>query len=418
MSTVDVLDALAKATDGHAGRAGEADRVAGVPASWVAAPGSTDETAEVLRVAVEHGLRVVTRGGGSKLDWGAPPQAVDLIVDTRRLDRVVEHAAGDLVTIVEAGVRLDALAERLRAAGQRLALDETVPGATVGGTIATGASGPCRLLYGSVRDLIIGTKLVRADGVVAKSGGKVVKNVAGYDLGKLACGSYGTLGVVTQAAFRLHPVPPARAFVSLVVADPAAAHAAVQRVLQGQVVPAAIELDRPAGTARASVTVLLEGIPDGVAARARQTAELLGATSTVDSEAPAGWGRYPAAPGAVLAKLTAAIGALRLLLEGVAQASTEAGVPVAVRGSAGVGVLYAGVPAGDADPAAVARLVDALRRAAPSWSGSVIVLDAPAAVRAEVDLWGPVPGLDLMRRVKAEFDPARRLSPGRFVGGI
>jgi glycolate oxidase FAD binding subunit len=421
MPAPSVLDALAKATDGHAERAGDADRVAGVPASWVASPGSTDETAEVLRVAAEHQLRVVPRGNGSKLGWGVAPEAVDLILDTGRLDRVVEHAAGDLVAVVEAGLGLAELADRLAGAGQRLAADQTLPGATVGGTLAAAASGPSRLLYGAVRDLVIGATLVRADGVVAHAGGKVVKNVAGYDLGKLFCGSYGTLGVLTRAAFRLHPVPAARTFVSLATADPADTHSAVQRVLRGQVAPTAVELDRPAGgPGPATVSVLLEGTGTGVAGRTRETLRLLGPDAAARPDPPDGWGRYPAGPGDVLVKLTAATGGLRLLLEAVAAGSAEAGLPVAVRGSAGVGVLYAGIPGAPAgaDPGAVRQFVGRLRRAAPSWSGAVVVLDAPAPVRAAVDMWGPVSGLDLMRRVKQEFDPGRRLSPGRFVGGI
>jgi glycolate oxidase FAD binding subunit len=413
---VDAEDALAKATDGHAWRAGDGDEVAGVRASLVAAPGSADELAEVLRVAGGHDLRVVARGGRSKLDWGVAPEAVDLLVDTGRLDRVVEHAAGDMVAVVEAGVRLDALAARLGEAGQRLAVDRTVPGATVGGTIATGASGPSRLLYGGVRDLVIGATLVRADGVVAKSGGKVVKNVAGYDLGKLACGSYGTLGIVARAAFRLHPEPDARAFVSVVAGDPAATRAAVGGVLGSQVVPTAVEVDRPAASP-ATLTVLLEGIEAGVAERARQVAALLGEGAGIGQDPPPGWAAYPAGRGDVLVKLTTAVGGLARLLTALDRAAADTGLPVALRGSAGAGVLYAGIPGGVVPPA-VAEWLTALRRDAPSWDGSVVVLDAPPAVRAAVDMWGPVAGLDLMRRVKDQFDPARRLSPGRFVGGI
>jgi len=408
-----VLDALAKATDGHASVAGGDDRVDGVPARWVAAPGSTEEAADVLRVAAEHGLAVVARGGGTKLGWGAPPRRLDLLLDTRRLDRVVEHAAGDLVVVVQAGVPLATLAARLAVAGQRLALDEVVPGSTVGGVVATGLAGPRRLLQGGVRDLILGATLVRADGVVTKSGGKVVKNVAGYDVAKLVCGSYGTLGLVTQAAFRLHPVAPAAAYVTVAAPDPAAVHAAVQSALHAQFVPTAIEVDRPAD-GPATVALLIEGTGAGVAGRTAQAVGALGPGAASGPEPPAGWGRLPA--GDVLVKATTELAGLGRLLDGIALAATRAGLPAAVRGSAGAGVLYAGLP--DDDPAAVASFVDALRGAAPAWSGSVVLLAAPPPVRAVVDGWGPVAGLALMRRVKDQFDPDSRLAPGRFVGGI
>ena len=246
----DVLEALNRATDGHAGVAGEADLVGGLPAKWLAAPGSTEEAAAVLRTAAAAGLAVAARGAGTKLDWGTPPRRLDLIVDTGRLDRIVEHAAGDLVAIVQPGVPLRVLAERLAGARQRLAVDEVVAGSTVGGMLATGLCGPSRLMAGAVRDLVLGVTLVRADGVVARAGGKVVKNVAGYDLAKLVTGAYGTLGLVTEANFRLHPIPPATAYVSVTVPDAAAAYGAVQRVLHGQFVPSGVEVDRPEPAAR------------------------------------------------------------------------------------------------------------------------------------------------------------------------
>ncbi|MBF9135143.1 FAD-binding oxidoreductase, partial [Plantactinospora sp. S1510] len=198
--------------------AGPGDVVGGVPARLVATPGSTEQAAAVLRAAAELRLSVVARGAGSRLDWGAPPRTLDLILDTGRLTGVVEHAAGDLIVVVRAGTRLDELRDVLAPAGQQLALDDpppgaTVGGATVGGAVSVNASGPRRMLYGTVRDLLIGVTLVRADGVVAHAGGKVVKNVAGYDLGKLVTGAYGTLGLITECAFRLHPLPAARAYV-------------------------------------------------------------------------------------------------------------------------------------------------------------------------------------------------------------
>src|SRR5205823_636856 len=149
----------------------------------VAAPASTEEAAEVMRDAAARGHAVLVRGAGTKQDWGSPPRRVDLILDTSRLTGVVEHAAGDLIAVVRAGTPLSELQDKLAPAGQQLALDEPLPGATVGGTVAVNTSGPRRMLYGTVRDLLIGITVVRADGVVAKAGGKVVKNVAGYDLG-------------------------------------------------------------------------------------------------------------------------------------------------------------------------------------------------------------------------------------------
>lgn len=409
-----ILSELAKACDGQARPATEDDDVAGTPARLVAVPASTEQTAEVLRVAAQHDLRVVARGARTRLDWGAPPVAVDVVLDTTGLRGVVEHAAGDLVTVVRAGTPLRDLQATLGEAGQRLALDSPLDGSTVGGTVATNASGPLRLLYGTVRDLLIGVTVVRADGVVAHAGGKVVKNVAGYDLGKLLTGSYGTLGVVTECAFRLHPLPAARHAVQVAVPDAPAAGRAVAAVLGSQVVPSAVEVDW-AGRGGGTVAVLLEGVAEGVAARATATAELLG-TEAGEGALPGWWGRYPFGPGDTGIKLTAEIAGLGRLLDTVTQAADRGGVTVTVRGSA-AGVLYAGVPAGT-DPGAVARLVSALRAGAPAYGGSVVVLTAPPPVRAVVDLWGPVPAIGLMRRVKARLDPDHRLSPGRFAGGI
>ncbi len=251
--------------------AGPADAVGGRPARYVAAPASTAEAAALLRAAAGLGLTVVPRGSGSRLGWGASPASCDLIVDTRRMDRVLEHAAGDLVVTVQAGIRLDELAKVLAAAGQRLAVDPpaSTEGArgTVGGLIATGAAGPMRYRYGSPRDLLIGITVVRADGTVAKSGGKVVKNVAGYDLGKLFAGSLGTLGLITEATFRLHPLPEAAAWVTLECADSAAAASAVRAAADSPLAPSAIELTWPAAAASISVSVLLEGEAESVDGR-------------------------------------------------------------------------------------------------------------------------------------------------------
>ena len=353
-----------------------------------------------MRDAAARNLAVIPRGAGTTLRQGPPPTRCDLIIDTGRLDSLIEHAAGDLVVKVQAGHPMSRLQEVLAAAGQQLAVDSA---GTVGGAIAGAAAGPRRLLYGTVRDLLIGVTIIRADGVLARAGGKVVKNVAGYDLGKLFTGSRGTLGLIVEAAFRLHPLPRARAFVGATAADPAAAHAMVQALMHSPLVPAAIEVDAPAG-APIEVTALFEGVPDGVAARARTARDLLGASGREGDTAPDWWGRDPS--GEILVEVGCKPTELQpLMVDNDSDAS--------LRGSAGNGAWRLGLPAGTA-PERVAELLSGFR--ARGWRS--VLLTAPAAVFEKADAWGPVAGLPLMRRVKDQFDPDHRLSPGRFVGGI
>jgi glycolate oxidase FAD binding subunit len=414
-----VLAELAKACDDHARLAEGHDHVGGVTPRFVASPGSTAETAEVLRVAAHHDMHVVARGAGTKLGWGAAPTALDLVVDTTRMSGVVEHAAGDLVVLVRAGTPMEELAEVLSTAGQELAFDNPLPGATVGGSLATAPSGPRRLLRGTLRDLLIGVTFVRSDGVVAKAGGRVVKNVAGYDFGKLLTGSYGTLGLITEAIFRLHPRAPAQRVVTCGAAEAAEIARAAHTVLASQTVPSAVEIDWPAAAdstgSGATVAVLLEGTEEGVAARS-ETVQLLLDTTAADRANPAWWGRYPFQNGDVGLKLTCAVSGLGDLLDATRATATRHSVAVHLRGSA-AGVLHAGLP-GDTPADVVSAVVDELRRAATSYAGNVVVLTAPPATRDAVDVWGPVQGLVLMRRLKDELDPPHRFSPGRFVGGI
>jgi glycolate oxidase FAD binding subunit len=391
------------------------DDVDGVVPGVVARPADTAQVAEVLRAAAAHRLTVVPRGRGTKLSWGCPPASADVLLDVSVLDQVLEHAAGDLIVATQSGVAMTDLQQVVARGGQRLALDETVSGASIGGTLVTNASGHHRVATGTTRDLLIGITVVRADGVVAKAGGKVVKNVAGYDLGKLLIGSFGTLAVVTEAIFRLHPVPVARRWLSTPVPDAAQAQTAVQAVLHGQAVPAAIEVERSVDGQ--AVHVLLEGREDGVDGRAAAVRKLLGGATTESRDEPAGGATYPwdtSATGddrATCLKLTFA-------LSGLADVLTAAGdTGLHVRGSAGTGVVYAALDAGT-PVADVGTAVDRLRDTCTKHGGSAVVVDAPAAVKAAVDVWGRIPALDLMRRVKDQFDPDHRLAPGRFVGGI
>src|SRR5919197_1172126 len=205
-----------------------ADAVCGVVPEVVAAPGNQEEVAAAMAAASEHGLRIVPRGGGTKLGWGGPPRGLDVLLSLERLNRLVEHSAGDLTLVAEAGTTLGAVQQALAGDRQFLALDAPLSErATLGGIVSTSISGPMRQRYGSVRDQLIGITLARADGKLAKAGGKVVKNVAGYDLMKLLTGAFGTLGVVVRCAFRLYPLPEASGTVVAELPDPEPLHKAL-----------------------------------------------------------------------------------------------------------------------------------------------------------------------------------------------
>jgi glycolate oxidase FAD binding subunit len=396
-----------------------ADAVAGVTPSWVASPASVAEASAVMKAAAGLDLAVLPRGTGTRLAWGAPPRRCDLVVDTLRLDRVLEHEAGDLVTRVQAGVTIDQLASVVGAAGQQLALDLPEPGdgagrGTVGGVLATGVAGPRRLRYGTPRDLAIGITVVLADGTVAHSGGKVVKNVAGYDLGKLFAGSYGTLGLITELAFRLHPVPGGACYVTRDCDGAAAAQQTMAAAAGSPLAPSAAEIDRPARGAPLRAAILIEGDPDGVGERAAQLRDLLGAGAEVLAVPPSWWGRSAvAAADATLVRISFWAGELAAVIDALDAAAVAAGIDPPIGGAAAAGVLYAAIPAA-ATPATVARFVSALR-AMPSL-GPADAGGPPA--RGSVVVWGPVPAAGLMRALKDQFDPGHRMAPGRFAGGI
>jgi len=416
--------------DGVAG-----DAVFGVTPSFVASPASTLEASALLAAAFSVGLAVVPRGAGLGLGWGAPPAACDLVVDLGAMDQVIEHAAGDLVARVQAGVTIGQLASVLAAAGQELALDAPAE-ATVGGVVASGMAGPRRFRYGAPRDLLIGLTVVRADGVIAHSGGKVVKNVAGYDLGKLFAGSQGTLGLITEATFRLHPLPGAVAYVTAEfgAAARASAASAVVAAAGSVLVPSAVELDWPGGAQRAlRVGVLLEGTEFGVAERAKQMAELLGTAGAVGASsgsgsseavvsdaAPVRWGQLPSP--SIVIRVAFWAGKLAGVLDALAAAGASAEVRPAVSGPAGAGLLYACLDQGTQSDAA-ATFVRELRGRLTSGRGdprgSVTVLAAPPEVLAACGGYGgygtEVPGAALMRAVKDQFDPEHRMFPGRLA---
>lgn len=362
--------------------------------SELARPGTVERLAEMLATTEADGRTVGIRGGGSKESWGGAGEHPDVTISTRGLDRVVEHAAGDLVVTVEAGALLADVQRTVGQAGQWLALDPAEAGATVGGVVATAASGPRRLRYGTPRDLLIGITVVLADGTVAKSGGKVVKNVAGYDLGKLFTGAFGTLGVIAQCTFRLHARPVARRVVRTATADPVGSFAAI-RGTGGE--PVAAEWD---GT---TLTTVFESIESAAIEQAELAASAAG--GEVGASYPTGFGARPWVDGGIGVKMTHRLGALREVLAVVEEVMPGA----SIRAHVGSGVVEASI-----DVAQLAAL-DSLRSSIAALDGQVIVASAPDQAKREVDVWGPVRGLAVMQRIKDQFDPGGRMCRGRFV---
>jgi len=400
-----------------------ADAVLGVVPRLVFEPATVAEAAAaVARCARDH-LTLAFVGGGTDLALGTPPETLDAVLRTSGLARVVEHAPADQVVTVEAGMTLAALQGALAPHGQWLALDPPWPGrATVGGIVAANAFGPRRARYGSARDLILGASLVRADGTAAKGGGKVVKNVAGFDLPRLLVGSLGTLGLVTTVTFRLHPRPEAAATVRVREVDAAGVWALTRAARQAQLEPsssAALVVSD-----RLDLAVRFEGFAPGVEQQSERWLALaraagLAAERLDEPGARAFWDRHDAVrtDGPLRAKLSAPPSALP-------EVARQALAPLLGELSPASAVWYPELGLGfvAGSPArlpAVAQAIEEARAALEQRGGSLVLADAPTEVRSAVDVWGAAPpALPLMRELKQRLDPDRRLNPGRFVGGL
>ncbi len=368
------------------------------------APANSEEIAAILRFAQENRLTVVPRGGGSKQGWGYAVQPA-LLLEMHRLNVLREHTWQDMTCTVDAGCTWAAMQSGLAQHGQYVALDPLWPErATVGGIVATNDSGVLRLRYGALRDLIIGMTIVLADGTIARTGGKVVKNVAGYDLHKLMIGAFGTLGVITSVNFRLHSMP--QCTQSFTVAAPSAEPLGrlMLKLLHAQVSTVAIQLR---GTAAGfALDVQLASLAEvlhkqAAAVEAMAQSEGLGSGAVGDEVWTA---RQEQADRDFVCKGT-------MLPSEIARFAER------VRGLGGESVTQAtGIMIASFPVAAAEGLVQ-LRRDLEGASGSLMVLKQPGEMK--VDCWGTLPdSLPLMREIKRRFDPEGILNPGRFLGGI
>ncbi|MDZ8109129.1 MAG: FAD-binding oxidoreductase [Nostoc sp. DedQUE12a] len=386
--------------------------------SCIVYPRTQEQLAAVLATAYTNNWRVLPCGSGSKLSWGGLAKGIDVVVSTERINQLIEHAVGDLTVTVEAGMKFSDLQALLANSRQFLALDPTAPkSATIGGIVATGDTGSLRQRYGSVRDQLLGITFVRADGQIAKAGGRVVKNVAGYDLMKLFTGSYGTLGVISQVTFRLYPLQEASATVVLTGKAEAVSQGA--DILRGSgLTPVQADL---LSTKLVSTLGLGQGL--GLIARFQSISESVKEQSNrvlevgqklgldgaiyVDGDEANLWERLQERIHCRLQEsvITCKIGVLpTAAMEILSQ--VELGL---IHISSGLGLLEL------EDKNQVLQM----RHRTQAHSGFLTILEAPAAVKEQVDVWGYTGnGLALMRQIKEQFDSKNILSPGRFVGGI
>jgi glycolate oxidase FAD binding subunit len=420
--------ALAGRAGGAVRPATAADVVAGVQPTVVVEPTTEEGVAATLAFADAEDLKVVIRGGGTQLGLGTPPSGADILLSMRGLARLVEHEPGDMTATAEAGLTLADFQAALGAAGQWLALDPALPAdATIGGIVATAASGAHRLRYGGVRDQIIGVRIVRADGTIAKGGGKVVKNVAGFDLPKLFTGSLGTLGAIVTATFRVYPREASASTVILRSSDGDGLGALAVRLLATALVPSAIDLTGVLGEAEQALAIRFEGSAAACADQVREFLALagpLGATDeTLTGAAEVAHWRAATVPpqtadqggATVLLKAMLLPGDLRGWLTAVGAITARNAVTGAWRAHAGHGI--AAVRLHGEENTLAATIAEA-RGLAVARRGSLIVEDASPSLPSGLDPWGPSPAIGLMRRIKAQFDPRGTLNPGRFIGGI
>ena len=461
---------LGSLVEGYAPASGEAlaaHAVDGVVPSAVVAPDSVESLSATVKMASEQGYSVIPRCGGTKMDFGHPPSRADIVVSLARLNRIVSHEPADQTATVEAGITLAGLQAGLGERGQYLPLDPPHGDAgTLGGVLATNASGVLRTSFGTARDMVIGVRVVQADGMIVKSGGQVVKNVAGYDLNKLYIGSLGTLGILAEVNLKLQPLPAAGKMVIGCLPGISAAAECAFRVMDSEIMPSFLELADPVtrsllarecGGGRGNgargdddggdsdridrdfpLIAGMFGPEETVDWQIGECERLLRETGAADvvrldgdayRRALASMRAFPAGrlvPPGMQSRVTCRasvtpdeVEALyRLADERCGRLSIGCGMLSHFASGHIAFVFYGERPFQEADFDGLAGVIEALR-AHSEQQGAFVVEHAPAALKERVGVWGSARGnRHLMEMLKYRFDPKGTLNPGRFVDGI
>jgi len=443
------LEAIVGQDQVVAGVAGTAAfAVDGILPELVVRPGTQDEVSQVVAACARIGAAMIPWGGGTAMGLGNAPTRTQVVIQLDRVNRVVEWDPANLTITAEAGMRLAALQELVAKERAIFPLDPPADHrVSLGGMVAANQNGPSRLRYGTVRDWVLGMRVVLPDGQRIHCGGKVIKNVSGYDMNKLFIRSLGTLGIITEVTFKLLPMPAQWASMIGLFPDLAGARTVVEKAMASFLLPESLDLLNPEAVALLApslgipvapgtwgIALALAGSPETVARQDRDFAALFQEAGGQVAPVPAGqtsrtWrairnlldGAHADNPARILCKITVPIARTCDLVAAAGELGRRCGLQAAVMAYAGSGVIWAlYLPAMDAVPGAPgAAALEALRGEAAAAGGSLVLHDAPSPLKRQVDAWGePGTGLGMMKRLKAEFDPRGLCNPGRFVGGI
>ncbi len=412
---------------------------------FVVYPGSAEQVAQTLKCAAQQNLAVIACGGATSLGIGNTPRKYDVALCMRNITKVRYYEPSDLTAGIGAGIRLEHFQSLLSQDGLWLPLDPPGSGqATLGGVVATNASGPLRHFYGAPRDMVVGMQIATTEGKLIKTGGRVVKNVAGYDLGKLLIGSYGTLGIITEVNLKLYPLPVERQTFVLSAGTLGIARDLRRSILNSPIDPMRLVLldAESAGIVRSIAQLdranhepeiwLEAGGSPSVIGRILEELDALGRAvgakvQTLDREGSQKAWRVISDftnwvsriyPGAVVLKGTMPVANSEEFLSLAQQEAQNEKVRMASVTQTGIGILYLGL-LDSQNASQIGGLITRIRKAAENVGGALVVISASAEVKAQVDVWGtPGTAFELMRKMKATWDPKGILAPGRFVGSL